>query len=106
MWEVKGTDLKMVEGDFGIKLPISVDDATLTANDVLRLTIKSAMNGETLVEKEYTNIQNNTIDFEITEAETELLPVGVYVYSLDWYQSGAFMGNLIPSSIFKVVDKA
>ena len=58
------------------------------------------------VAKTYTNIQNNTIDFELTDSETELLPVGVYAYSLDWYQDGAFMCNIIPSGLFKVVDKA
>ena len=34
------------------------------------------------------------------------VPVGGYVYCLDWYQNGNFMCNIIPSAQFKVVDKA
>lgn len=94
----------MTEGDWGVKLPVTVSGATFAANDSLKIVIK---NGETtLVEKEYTNITQNTVNLELTEAESALLPVGSYVYRLDWYQDGAFMCNIIPISTFKVVDKA
>lgn len=94
----------MAEGDWGVELPVTVSGATFAANDSLKIVIK---NGETtLVEKEYTNITQNTVKLELTEAESALLPIGVYVYRLDWYQDGAFMCNIIPVSTFKVVDKA
>lgn len=104
MWVVSGTSLSMAEGDWGVELPVTVSGATFAANDSLKIVIK---NGETtLVEKEYTNITQNTVKLELTEAESALLPIGVYVYRLDWYQDGAFMCNIIPVSTFKVVDKA
>lgn len=104
MWNVSGNSLSMTEGDWGVKLPVTVSGATFAANDSLKIVIK---NGETtLVEKEYTNITQNTVNLELTEAESALLPVGSYVYRLDWYQDGAFMCNIIPISTFKVVDKA
>lgn len=104
MWVVSGTSLSMAEGDWGVELPVTVSGATFAANDSLKIAIK---NGETtLVEKEYTNITQNTVKLELTEAESALLPIGVYVYRLDWYQDGAFMCNIIPVSTFKVVDKA
>ena len=106
MWNVNGQDLKMVEGDWGIQLPVTVSGTTLTASDELKLTIKTALNGDTIVSKAFTNIQQNTVNLELTEAESALLPVGSYVYLLDWYQSGAFMCNIIPSALFKVVEKA
>ena len=94
----------MAEGDWGVELPVTVSGATFAANDSLKIVIK---NGETtLVEKEYTNITQNTVKLELTEAESALLPIGVYVYRLDWYQDGAFMCNIVPVSTFKVVDKA
>ena len=94
----------MAKGDWGVELPVTVSGATFAANDSLKIVIK---NGETtLVEKEYTNITQNTVKLELTEAESALLPIGVYVYRLDWYQDGAFMCNIIPVSTFKVVDKA
>lgn len=104
MWVVSGTSLSMAEGDWGVELPVTVSGVTFAANDSLKIVIK---NGETtLVEKEYTNITQNTVKLELTETESALLPIGAYVYRLDWYQDGAFMCNIIPVSSFKVVDKA
>lgn len=106
MWAANGNNLQMCEGDWGIKLPVTVDGTTLTENDHLLFTFKTQKNGEVLFTKEYTNIQKNTVDLEFTEAESALLPVGSYAYSLDWYQDGAFFCNIIPSAMLKVVDKA
>ena len=104
MWNVNGTMLNMTEGDWGVKLPVTVSGVTFSASDSVKIVIK---NGETtIIEKEYTNITQNTVNLELTEAESALLPVGSYVYRLDWYQDGAFMCNIIPISTFKVVDKA
>lgn len=106
MWNVNGQDLRMCEGDWGIKLPVTISGTTLTAQDELRITIKSIVNGSVVVEKTFSNIEQNTVSFELTEAETALLTVGTYYYSLDWYQAGAFMCNIIPCAALKVVDKA
>ena len=106
MWYVNGNDLQMCEGDFGLKLPIKINGVTFTASDEAKLTIKKAVNGDTILTKTFTDITQNTVQFEITEADSVLLPVGCYAYSLDWYQGGNFMCNVIPSAIFKVVDKA
>ena len=105
MWDVSGQDLKMCEGDWGVALPITISGTTLTASDEVKFTLKAA-DGTTLVTKTFNNISQNTVQLTITEEESALLPIGVYVYSLDWYQSGAFMCNIIPHALFKVVDKA
>jgi len=106
MWNVNGQTIRMAEGDWGIKLPVTLNGMTLTASDEVRFVIKTAVNGNVIVSKTFTNIAENTVDLELTEAESELLPVGSYVYLLDWYQDGAFMCNIITSADFKVVDKA
>lgn len=106
MWEVYKHTLQMVEGDFGLALPFGVKGTTITANDTLRFTFKDKLNGTTILTKEYTDIQENTAQLILTEEESALFPVGDYVYSLDWYQDGAFMGNLIKCAAFKVVEKA
>lgn len=106
-WDVKDeTRLSMVEGDYGVGLPVDITGTTFTVNDEVNLVIKAAINGETIIEKTFSSIENNTINLVLTEAESALLPVGNYVYSLDWYQSGAFMCNIIPWASFKVVEKA
>lgn len=104
MWNVTGITLNMTEGDWGVKLPVTVTGVTFTANDSVRIKIQR--DETTIIEKEYTNITNNTFDLEFTEAESALLPVGSYLYSLDWYQDGSFMCNIIPSGLFVVGDKA
>lgn len=104
MWNVNGITLNMTEGDWGVKLPVTVTGVTFTENDSVRIKIQQ--DETTIIEKEYTNITQNTFDLEFTEAESALLPVGSYLYSLDWYQDGAFMCNIIPSGMFLVGDKA
>lgn len=106
MWNVIGQDLRMVEGDYGLELPITITGPTFGTNDEVKLTIKTARNGDTILEKVFSEISQSTIKLELTEEESRQLPVGSYVYVLDWYQSGAFLCNLIPAASFKVVDKA
>lgn len=106
MWAVNGINLQMAEGDYGISLPITVHGTELGGNDSLRVTIKTRKNGETIIEKNYSDIEDNTVELELTQTESAKLPVGVYVYSLDWYQNGIFMCNIVLCSLFKVVDKA
>ncbi len=95
----------MVEGDYGLELPITIQGTTLSAVDTIRVTIKSAKNGSTIIERDMVP-DDNEVKLTLTEADSALLPVGCYVYSLDWYQDGNFMCNIIPCSALKVVDKA
>lgn len=106
MWKVTANTITMAEGDFGVSLPVTISGTTFTASDTIRVSILTAMNGETILEKEFTAVDDNTVNLELTQAESELLSVGAYVYRLDWYQSGVFMCNIIPFAGFKVVDKA
>lgn len=96
----------MCEGDFGMRLPITVTGPTFTASDEMKLTVKTALNGDTILEKTFSNIAQNTINLILTASESALLAVGTYVYALDWYQNGQFLCNIIPAALFKVVDKA
>lgn len=105
-WSVTGQKLSMVEGDYGIAIPVEINGATLGAQDSIKLIFKTAINGDEIFSKEFNGIVDNTVELELTEEESELLPVGGYVYSLDWYQNGNFMCNIIPSASFSVVDKA
>ena len=106
MWKVNAYTLLMTEGDFGVELPITISGTTLAASDSVKLTIKKSVDGDVVLDKTFTNISNNTFNLVLTEAETALLPVGTYVYVLDWYQSGTFMCNIIERADFKVVNKA
>lgn len=105
-WEVDGYNLKMAEGDYGMSLPVTISGITLTANDHIRITILAAQNGETVMEKDYSNIQDNTFSLVFTEQESAALRPKSYVYRMDIYQGGSFLCNVIPVANFKVVDTA
>ena len=101
--------LEMVEGDFGLTLPIELeveDDETITSEDSFSIKIYQGINGQAIIEKSYSDIQDNTIDFELSKTESESLPVGTYYYDLDWYQGESFLGNIIARARFLVKEKA
>ena len=104
-WSANGSSLQMCEGDYGVAIPMKVRCVTLDALDSVKVTIKTGTNRATVLEKTYTNVSNNTVNFQLTAAETAKLPVGDYIYVLDWYRSGTFMYNLLPAAALKVVDK-
>lgn len=106
MWAVNGTNLQMAEGDYGISIPVTVSGTTLSASDTLKFVFLAAKNGRVILEKEFTNISENTVNLELTEEESALFTPRMYVYRLDWYQDGNFLCNIIPEASFKVVDKA
>lgn len=106
MWVANKYDLQMAEGDYGISLPITISGITFSQTDYVKIVIKKSLNSTTILEKDFTSITENTVNLELTEAESSLLPVGKYVYRLDIYQDGAFMCNVIPIASIKVVDKA
>lgn len=99
-------EIKMTEGDFGIDLPIDVLDIPFEAQDELELTIKRHMNGPIMLSKLFRNITNGRVFLSLTAEESASLPVGKYVYLLDWKQNGHLMCNLIKAAPFIVEDKA
>lgn len=106
MWVIKRHELQMTEGDYGVELPIKVKGTTLTSSDTLELIIKDKNDGEVIIDKTFSNIENNRALLSLTSSESELLSVGNYIYRIDWYQNGLFMCNLIPSALLRVVNKA
>ena len=95
----------MVEGDYGIALPIEITGTTLGSADSIKITFKSVFNGSVVLEKDFGSITDNTVELQFTKAESGLFHVGSYLYSLDWYQDGRFMCNIIAAARFEVVDK-
>ena len=98
--------MEMVEGDYGIVLPIKIENDKLSLDDKFRINIFKNANEAPIITKEYSNTENNTIEFMLTKKESELLPVGKYVYDLDWFQDDQFLGNLLAKKKFEVKDKA
>ena len=108
MWNIKSknsTDITMTEGDFGVEMSIAIDGVSISSLDTILMTIKKTKNGKAVLEKTFTINEDNTIDLSFTEAETDELKVGTYLYALDWYRNGVFMYNIVNNSKLKVEDK-
>ena len=105
-WKVDGHALTMAEGDFGLALPVTLSGMQLAAGDCIRITIRTALNGETVLEKNYDTFEENTFSLVLTEEESALFHPGAYVYRMDVYQDGSYLCNVIPCGNFKVVDVA
>lgn len=103
MWASDGYSITMTAGDYGIKLPVMLSNITITSAD--EFSIRITKGGAAIVELTFSDIQDNTFDIELTREQSDKLRVGNYLYSLDWYQNGHFMCNIIPTSSFKVVTK-
>ena len=106
MWYAKGNNIEMTQGDYGVQLPITISGPTFTASDAVKFTLKDGAGGPVILEKTFTGISGNTVNLELTAAETAKLQPRSYVYNLDWYQSGNFLCNIIGNASFKVVGKA
>lgn len=102
----KGSNkLSMVEGDYGLTLPLIINGITIDKDDKINFYIKKERNSEKIIDQTYENIIDNTIDLTFSEQEAEKLQVGKYKYAIDWYKKGAFNGNLIKEKDFEVEDK-
>lgn len=104
MWKCSGQSIQMVHGDFGVELPLTVTGAIFAAGDNLRLRITGS--GEPVLERIFTDIQENTVALTLSAEESALLDVGCYSWTLDWYQGEVFLCNIVPGARFEVVAKA
>lgn len=100
MFDTFKNKITMTEGDYGVSLPIHFIDAGFETNDSIKVTIM--VDSDTSIEKTYTDIVDDTIDFSLTQAETNQLPVGFYLYSIEWYQDGVFKDCILEKSPFVV----
>lgn len=105
MWAAVGTNLKMAEGDYGVPIVFSIKNVEFSGFDSIRLTVKDTVNGTGIFTKTISDLSGNTFQIMLTSAESALIPVGEYVYALDWYINDVFLCNLVPVGLITVLDK-
>lgn len=104
MWQASGNCIKMTRGDFGIGLPLSFPETQINEEDTLAFTIKKENGGPVIVRKTYSGITERSIDVTLTQEESARLPVGNYVWKVDWYREEEFLCCLAQPAPFKVVS--
>lgn len=107
MWKVSGYNIEMTAGDYGIILPVIIHGATLEAADSVKIRIVTENTQQLVLEKTYSgpSIEDNVAELSLTAADSALLRVGNYLYSLDWLRNGSFLCNIVEEAQFKVVKK-
>ena len=100
--------IEMVEGDWGEELPLELEtENEITSSDNFIIEIfKDVRSREPIITKKYSDIKENTINFRLTQEDSQKLKVGTYFYNIDWYQENNFLSNIVKSKMFKVIDKA
>lgn len=100
--------IEMVEGDWGEILPLEIisDEEFTTADSFVIEIFKDITSIEPIITKKYSNIQGKSIDFSITEEESNRLKIGTYFYNIDWYKENSLLSNIVCSKMFKVINKA
>ena len=109
MFKIERNRIEMVEGDYGVFLPIIIETESgenLVQDDTFRFSIYKTINGEAIIEKNYVLDDTNAFRFGLTENDTKKLSVGYYYYDLDWYRDGNFLNNIIAKEKFIVKEKA
>ena len=105
MLDAKKGIISMIEGDYGLELPITINGAEIASDETITMTISDVAH-ETKIEKTFTNIADNVINFSLTQNESnQLKSTKKYTYSIDWYKNGEFLGNIINGYEFKVEEK-
>lgn len=105
MFSVKNGNISMIEGDYGLELPITITGTEISEDEQIKLTIADSSD-EIKIEKIYSNIADNVINFSLTKSESEKLKSNKkYFYSIDWYRNEQFLGNVINGYEFNVEEK-
>lgn len=104
MIRAENKTIKMVEGDFGLPLPITVTGTTISNDETIKITINN-MEKEEIFSQEYKDIKNNTFDLIFTEEQSKELKEGMYTYSIDWFKGTTFLGNIVNGEMFEVEGK-
>lgn len=105
MFSVKNGNITMIEGEYGLELPITITGTDIAYDEQIKFVVKDS-SGEIKIEKAYANIADNVINFSLTQMESNLLVANKkYTYSIDWYKNGEFLGNIINGHDFNVEEK-
>lgn len=99
MWKIKGKNLTMNLGDFGLPLPINITNVLET--DVIKFEIYKN-DGTNLLEKNL-NYSNEKWVLELNKEETQILKKEEYLYAIKQYRDETLQNTINKDSEF-IVD--
>lgn len=103
---IKGNRITMDAYDYGMQLPIDVEEGTFESTDKMLFELKKSKDSVAIISKEYTNAVDKEDLFrfflEFTEKESESLPPGNYVYYIKYIKNGELRDTLVSGEDFKI----
>lgn len=105
-FNIKGSRITMDAYDYGLQLPIDVEEGTFEETDKMLFELKKSKDSAPLISKEYINTLSDTSLFrfflEFTENESAALPPGNYVYYIKYKKNGELRDTLVSGEDFKI----
>lgn len=105
-FNIKGSRITMDAYDYGLQLPIDVEEGTFEAGDKMLFELKKSKDSVALISKEYINTLSDTNLFrfflEFTEKESAALPPGNYVYYIKYIKNGELRDTLVSGEDFRI----
>lgn len=103
---IKGSRITMDAYDYGLQLPIDVEEGEFETTDKMRFELKKSKDSTVLISKDYVNTLTDTAKFrfflEFTEEESAELPPGNYVYYIRYIKNGELRDTLVSGEDFKI----
>ena len=104
MWKIDKKNIRMNEGDFGLKLPMTITNVLET--DDLMFNIKGC-DGSDVLSKELTyNSETKKYELEFTEEESNKLEKKRYRYSILQLRDGELQNTIVTDLTFEVISGA
>lgn len=85
-----------------VNLYIQCNDYDFKEGDSLKLMVEK--DGELIIEKTFTTVENNIIYIELTSCETKDMPLGVYNYSLFAFYEKDLVSCIIENNILTIKE--
>lgn len=104
MLKVRGKSIIASQGDT-LSISIRVPDYAFESTDKIVFGVKQDLEGESILEKQYTNIVGDVVNINILPAEMAL-PIGEYYWDLSVTKANGTHYTLNFASLLKIVGVA
>lgn len=104
MFKIDKKNIRMNEGDFGLKLPMTITNVLET--DDLMFNIKTCDGSDVLSKKLTYNSTTKKYELELTEEESNKLEKKRYRYSILQLRDGALQNTIVTDLTFEVISGA
>lgn len=101
MFKIDKKNIQMNEGDYGIKLPITITNVLET--DDLKFVIKKLDNTEVLTKKLIYNTETKKFEFELTKDDSNKLAKNNYLYSILQLRNETLKNTIVSNLSYNVV---